>query len=269
MVGDQSEADILALFCRGLITHTSRCRLSNTATWRDVNEFFPLLKYQPPVSGVPVPVPAPTPSPGPPPLGFSRDERGKPALTSALKAGWICFGLGLAIAWIFPPAYAFYSIALILAIVAMCTHQVNKGVILLLSSFVGMGTSILVSVTLAVGFFALAVTPAVVKAQKDMEQVRLQQEAAQRNLLAAQQRVIASLNPALPRQPFIQPTFQAHSPSTPPPSVQPLIQSMTQHQLFEEIARVEKQQRELRKAGRDLPPSTRDYLEQLRNAPMR
>jgi hypothetical protein len=43
-------------------------------------------------------------------------------MTSSIKAGTIRICLGLAIAPWFPPAFRFFSIAVVLSIVAMATH---------------------------------------------------------------------------------------------------------------------------------------------------
>ena len=66
--------------------------------------------------------------------------------TSAILAGWICVGAGLSTAWIFPPAHCFFSIGIILSIVAMATHQVRDGLLLLAGSMVGIGVSALLFV---------------------------------------------------------------------------------------------------------------------------
>ena len=54
--------------------------------------------------------------------------------TSAVLAGWICVGIGLLTAWFFPLAHVFFSIGIILSIVAMATHQVRSGLLLLAGS---------------------------------------------------------------------------------------------------------------------------------------
>ena len=242
----------MALFSRGSVTRHTPCRLAGSQDWHDVNEFFPTLKYGCPATPPDLPVHVerlPT-------IDLDRDERKRPALTSALKAGWICFGLGLAVAWIFPPAFFFYSVALIMAVVAMCTHQVNKGLILLLSSFVGMGTSAMISFFLAIGLFAAATAPAIARAQKHIER----QQEAEHRLMESQQKALASINRAFSQPPPHLPPVIARQP-TPTP-----IQQMSKRQLFEEIERVERQQRELRSTGQDLPLSTVDYLEKLRTA---
>ena len=50
-------------------------------------------------------------------------------------AGWICVAIGFGTFWIFGLGFAFFSIAMVCAIVAMCANQVQRGLILLLSSF--------------------------------------------------------------------------------------------------------------------------------------
>ena len=63
----------------------------------------------------------------------------RPPQTSALLAGWICVGIGLLTAWFFPPAHVFFSVAIVLSVVAMATHQVRAGLLLLASSLAGIG----------------------------------------------------------------------------------------------------------------------------------
>ena len=57
--------------------------------------------------------------------------------TSAVLAGWICVGIGLLTAWLFPLAHVFFSIAIVLSVVAMATHQVRSGFLLLAGSLAG------------------------------------------------------------------------------------------------------------------------------------
>jgi hypothetical protein len=54
------------------------------------------------------------------------------------------------VSWFFRFGNVFFSVALITAVVAMCTHQVNRGLILLLSSFCAIALCAFV-------FFALVV----------------------------------------------------------------------------------------------------------------
>jgi hypothetical protein len=46
--------------------------------------------------------------------------------SSALMAGWICVAIGFGTFWIFGLGFAFFSIAMLCAIVAMCTNQVQR-----------------------------------------------------------------------------------------------------------------------------------------------
>ena len=55
--------------------------------------------------------------------------------SSAVTAGWICLAIGFGTFWIFGLGFAFFSIAMVCAVVAMCTNQLQRGLILLLSSF--------------------------------------------------------------------------------------------------------------------------------------
>ena len=53
---------------------------------------------------------------------------------SAVQAGWICIALGLLVAWWFPLGHVFFSVAMIMAVIAMSTHQVKSGFMLLASA---------------------------------------------------------------------------------------------------------------------------------------
>ncbi len=87
------------------------------------------------VSHAPLPVASPRE-----PLEIRRPQ------TSAILAGWVCVGIGLLTAWIFPLANGFFSIAIILAIVAMATHQIRDGLLLLAGSVGALGFSVLLFV---------------------------------------------------------------------------------------------------------------------------
>ena len=267
MLWNQTGEEIEGLYNRGVVRRDTACRVSGTDQWRDVNELFPILKYQHPTAlagGSEAPSVQSRPQPI---VDVEHDDSGRPGLTSALKAGWICFGIGAAVAWIFPPAFLFYSVALILSIVALCTRQVNRGLTLLPSSFVGMGTSALLSLFLAVGLFAAAVGPAVEKANRRMEENRANEKRAINDFNAAQAKAFRTIEQAIASPPPAPPPFAPLVRQSPPQSRQmprsDSLQSMSQRELFLEIGRLEKQQRELRKAGRDLPPDSRDYLVRL------
>ena len=53
--------------------------------------------------------------------------------TSAAKAGWICIGLGILTFWT-GIGLMFFSIAIILAMVSMCTFQIREGIAILISA---------------------------------------------------------------------------------------------------------------------------------------
>ena len=129
------------------------------------------------------------------------------AITSALTAGWICFGLGLVMSWIFPLGHAFFTVAVIGAIVAMCTHQVNRGLVLLLSSFFGIALSVLIFFTLAVGAIRTASAPAIKKMNADLIRLR-----------SAQNRVINQMQPTAltPNPPSLFASDPSVSSVTPP-----------------------------------------------------
>jgi hypothetical protein len=178
-----SAEEIAKLYRAGRLRKTDPCREGGTQHWRTVDELFPLLKFD---SRSPA---ASSPSASDLSALDRRDAEGPPppAATSALKAGWICFGLGLALSWFFPLGNAFFSLALVTAVVAMCTHQVNRGLVLLLSSFAGIGLSILF-------FFALVAAkaePAFKQMSADLDRLR----AAQKKLSDPMQPVTLPFDP--------------------------------------------------------------------------
>ena len=165
---------IAELFRAGRLRRSDRCREVDAREWRTIDELFPLLKYD--SSGS---------TSGLPPARRGRvnsafdgnDEPGdvRRPISSALKAGWICFGIGLAISWFFPLGHAFFSVALITSVVAMCTHQVNRGLALLVSSFVAIGLCTLIFFTLVLGTIGVATGAALTEAQKRAERQQAQQ----------------------------------------------------------------------------------------------
>lgn len=143
--------EIAELFYSGRLRLRDQCRQAAGSTWRTIDELFPLLKYDSTRRTA-----RPFPGDGRSRTNFTRadgDEFGEARrpITSALKAGWICFGLGLSISWFFPLGNAFFTLAIITAVVAMCTHQVNRGLTLLLTSVAGIALSTLIFVTLILG----------------------------------------------------------------------------------------------------------------------
>jgi hypothetical protein len=192
------------LFRAGRLRRTDACREAGQQQWRTMDELFPLLKYDSSrrLSGA-----APN-RPGRISSAFDgSDEPGdvKRPVSSALKAGWICFGFGLAIAWWFPFGHAFFSIALITAVVAMCTHQVNRGLALLLSSFVASGLCALIFLTLVVGAVGVAAGAAISEAQKQREQAQQRRTANQPAPTKRQQRPPIISPSAAPRGSSVQP----------------------------------------------------------------
>ncbi|WP_348548260.1 hypothetical protein [Chthoniobacter sp.] len=118
-------------------------------------------------------------------------------MTSALKAGWVCFGIALAVSWFFPPGNLFFSVALITAVVAMCTHQVNRGLALFAASLAGIAVCTVVFFTLVIGAVGMAAAPAIKKADQEMNRMqRAQTEALTQLAVASKQ--IQSVVPSAP-----------------------------------------------------------------------
>jgi hypothetical protein len=178
-----SAVQIAELFSAGRLRRNDPCKEAGTKEFRTLDELFPLLKYEFMGSS----------------QGSAHDKRRKSflegsdvvgdevrPLTSSLKAGWICFGLGLLMSWIFPLGNVFFSIAIITAIVAMCTHQVNRGLVLLISSFFGIGVSFLIFFTLIVGVAGKGLTQAIERANTE---ARSRQQESRAPLTRANQQV--------------------------------------------------------------------------------
>lgn len=88
--------------------------------------------------------------------------------SSAVKAGWICLLLGFCTFWIFGFGFVFFSVTIILAVVAMCTNQVKQGILLLVSSFASIALCALI-------FFAVVVGTVGVAAKKASDDLKRQQ----------------------------------------------------------------------------------------------
>jgi hypothetical protein len=73
------------------------------------------------------------------------------AKSSSVKAGWICLALGYLTFWVFGFGFLFFSVTIILSVVAMCTNQVKQGVILLVSSIASIGICMLIFFLIIVG----------------------------------------------------------------------------------------------------------------------
>ena len=266
-----SEEQVEELYRAREVNRSTSCRRSGEAQWQTIDECLPILKYIrqevvgacPSSSLVTVPSVAAGHHPRNPShlLGgdLHRDDRHKAALTTSLKAGWICFGLGLAVAWFFPPAFFFYSVALIMAVVAMCTHQVNRGLLLLISTFVSMAASAIFFLMLAGGLFVAAVKPQVAEANRRMQQAQAQQDRLLREVDRSGEQLLKSLNQLGGSLP---PTTTNVSPAS---SLAPLRSNpFGRRELLEEIQRTEAGQRQLHQQGRELDSVSQTRLRSLR-----
>jgi hypothetical protein len=183
-----SPDQIADLYRAGRLRNNDPCREVGSSRWKTIDEVFPLLKHDS-ARWPALPVKTVASS-----VLERRDDPVPAASTTALKAGWICFCLGLSISWFFPPGNIFFSVALITAVVAMCTHQVNRGLALLLSSFLAIGLCALLFFGLVLG--TAAITGAAAMQKFDAELKRSQ---------AQQQQSLALLNSAVQQLP--QPSF--------------------------------------------------------------
>ena len=181
----RSAQDIADLYRAGRLRKNDPCRVSGTKDWKTLDELFPLLKYDSrrwsslSSDATNSSIVDRTDLPGPP----------RSATTSALKAGWICFGLGLAISWFFPLGNVFFSVALITAVVALCTHQVNRGLALLISSFCGIVLCAVLFFGLVLGAAALTGAAAMQKADADLKRIHANQQQALNRLTSSVQQV--------------------------------------------------------------------------------
>jgi hypothetical protein len=255
------EEEVARLYSSGALNRRSPCRVYGSDEWKNIDECLPLLKYTS-QSLAPAQVPQPPPPRPANPLlvrgSLDTDEGGQPARTTALRAGWACFALGLSVTWFFPPAYILFLVAVVTAIVAMCTRQASQGIILMLSSFLGAAVCLFVSFVLAVGFFAVVADHALTEVRTKMEQTAPTQGSVVP--IPALSPTPQSVPPSLPR---VQTTARIRTPTATP--IRP-IASLSQREIFEELARIEKQQRELRAQRLDLSTPLRARLEQLRAA---
>jgi Tfp pilus assembly protein PilN len=183
-----SPDQIADLYRAGRLRNNDPCREVDSPRWKTIDELFPLLKHD---SGRWPPFPVKTVASS---VLERRDNPVPAASTTALKAGWICFGLGLSISWFFPPGNVFFSVALVTAVVAMCTHQVNRGLALLLSSFLAIGLC-------AALFFGLVLGTAAITGAAAMQKFDTELKRSQ----AQQQQSVARLNSAVQQLP--QPSF--------------------------------------------------------------
>ena len=77
--------------------------------------------------------------------------------TTAIQAGWICFAVGALTFWIFGIGMVFFSVALVLGVVAMVTHQVRRGLILFSCSIAAIVVIPVFCLVLGLGLFGFAV----------------------------------------------------------------------------------------------------------------
>jgi hypothetical protein len=74
--------------------------------------------------------------------------------------------IGFGTFWIFGLGFAFFSVAMICAVVAMCTNQVQRGLILLLSSFASLAICAVIFFVAIFGAMFGALGAAAQKAQQ-------------------------------------------------------------------------------------------------------
>jgi hypothetical protein len=165
-----SPDQIADLYRAGRLRNNDPCREVGSPRWKTIDEVFPLLKHDS-ARWPALPVKTVTSS-----VLERRDDPVPAASTTALKAGWICFGLGLSISWFFPPGNVFFSVALITAVVAMCTHQVNRGLALLVSSFLAIGLCAVLFFGLVLGTAAITGAAAMQKFDADLKRSQAQQQ---------------------------------------------------------------------------------------------
>jgi hypothetical protein len=216
-----SAPGIAELYRSGRLRKNDLCRESGAEGWRTLDELFPLLKYdsmRPPLRRADV-----TDSSLLERYDYARWPQR--STTSALKAGWICFGFGLAISWFFPLGNAFFSVALITAVVAMCTHQVNRGLALLISSFCGIVFSAVIFFALAFSAVAVTGAAAMQKVEIDLKRTRSGQQQSLNRLNSAAQQLqtplqnvgfapVAFSNSTIPRPKPTLPIANLNSPPT-------------------------------------------------------
>lgn len=93
---------------------------------------------------------------------------------SAVKAGWICLICGVLTFWIFGLGFLFFSVAIVLSVIGLCTNQVQNGLILLVSSIFSLAVCVFLFMLLVLGTFG-AIGQSMMEAQK-AEQERLRKE---------------------------------------------------------------------------------------------
>lgn len=97
---------------------------------------------------------------GPPPLPVQVKQT-----PSSIKAGWICIGLGLLTFWT-GIGFVFFSVAMILGVVAMCSNHVGAGVAVLVSALGSLALCVVLFMTLVFGTVIGGVTKTLEQSQK-------------------------------------------------------------------------------------------------------
>ena len=206
-------SQIAELFHAGQIQRNDPCKEVATERWRTIDELFPLLKYNSRASSESTRRGVSTD----PSIDYAKPA-GRPA-TSALKAGWVCFAIGLSLSWFFPLGNAFFSIALITAIVAMCAHEVNRGLILLLSTFCGAALCALIFFTLVIGTMGVVAAPAIEQANASLKQMRAAQARFANQIAAANQQLQSKIAASTQQPQSMKPGIDGSTLSLPPNSL--------------------------------------------------
>jgi hypothetical protein len=84
---------------------------------------------------------------------------------SSIKAGWICIGLGFLTFWT-GIGLVFFSVAMILSVVAMCSNRVGAGVAVLVSALGSLALCVVLFMTLMLGTVIGGVTKTLEQSQK-------------------------------------------------------------------------------------------------------
>jgi hypothetical protein len=85
------------------------------------------------------------PSLYPPHLPLSAKPKSSP-----VKAGWICIGVGFLTCWT-GIGLVFFSVAMILGVVAMCSNRVGAGIAILVSALGSLAVCVVLMMALAAG----------------------------------------------------------------------------------------------------------------------
>ncbi len=91
----------------------------------------------------------------PPPLPLTGAAAVKRPVSSAVLAGWICIGIGVCTFWIFGLGFYLIGLGAVCGIVAMCTHQVKAGLVLLFGSIAAAGLCVVLMLVVVAGFLGV------------------------------------------------------------------------------------------------------------------